>query len=112
MPVEGEDALVPARPGQPIGLLGLQAGAGGDDEHVVGERLAVEQHDLVVVGVDPGDLCAMKVDAVSQLAAARPDDLVHLRETERDEQQARLVKVAIVAVDDVDLRLVLVVAAP
>ena len=36
--VEGEDLLHPARPGEALGLLGDQAGAGGDDQHVVGER--------------------------------------------------------------------------
>ena len=38
--------------------------------------------------------------------AARPDDLVGVGEPEGDEQQARLVDVAVVAVDDVDLGLV------
>ena len=51
--VEGEDALVPARAGQALGLLGLQPRAGGDDEHVVGEDVAVVEHDLVPVEPDP-----------------------------------------------------------
>ncbi len=48
----------------------------------------------------------MEDDAVAELAAARADDLVGLREAEGDEQQPRLVDVQVVAVDDVDLRLV------
>ena len=41
--VEREDLLHPARPGQPLGLLRDEAGAGGDDQHVVVERRAVGQ---------------------------------------------------------------------
>jgi hypothetical protein len=69
--VEGENAFVPALAGEPFSLLGLQARTCRDDEHVIDERLTIQQHDLVVVRVDPRDLCAMKLDAVSQLAAAR-----------------------------------------
>ena len=39
-------------------------------------------------------------------ACARPDDLLGLGEPERHEQQSGLVDVAVVAVDDRDLRLV------
>jgi len=50
-------------------------------------------------------------DAVAQLLPPRPHDLVHLREPERDKEQSRLVDVPVVAVDDVDLGLIVVEAA-
>ena len=97
--------------GQALGLLGLQAHAGRDDEHVVGEHGSVVEQHLVALGPDFFDLVLMEDDAASQLAPARPHDLVHVREPERDEEQARLVDVPVVAVDDVDLGLVRVEAA-
>jgi hypothetical protein len=42
----------------------------------------------------------------------RPDDLVDRRETERHEQQTGLIDVAIVAVDDMDVHVVLVELPP
>ena len=45
-------------------------------------------------------------DAGTQLSSPRTDDLIDVREAEGDEEQPRLVDVAIVAVDDVDLGLV------
>src|SRR6266542_4211136 len=53
----------------------------------------------------------MEDDAAAQLAPAWPHDLLHVREPEGDEEQARLVDVPVVAVDDVDLGLVRVEAA-
>ena len=53
----------------------------------------------------------MEDDAVAELAPARPHDLLHVREPEGDEEQARLVDVPVVAIDDVDLGLVRVEAA-
>ena len=50
----------------------------------------------------------MEDDTAAQLAAARPDDLVEGGEPERHEEQAGLVDVTVVTVDDVDLGLVLV----
>jgi hypothetical protein len=50
-------------------------------------------------------------DAVTQLPPARPHNLLDLRQPEGDEEQARLVDVPVVAVDDVDLGLVGVEAA-
>ena len=47
-----------------------------------------------------------KTSTAPKLASPRPHDLLEMRQPERDEQQARLVDVSIVAVDDVDLRLV------
>ena len=109
--VEGEDALVPAGPGQALGLLGLQAGAARDDEHVVGQHRAVVEQHLVALDPDLLDLVLVEDDAVAQLPPAGPHDLIDLREPERDEEQAGLVDVAVVAVDDVDLGLVRVEAA-
>jgi hypothetical protein len=48
---------------------------------------------------------------VSELPLPGPDDLFRISEPEGDEEQARLVDVAVVAVYDVDLQLVLVVPA-
>jgi hypothetical protein len=48
----------------------------------------------------------VKDDAAAELPAARPHDLLDLRQAEGDEEQPGLVDVAVVAVDDVDLRLV------
>ena len=98
--------LVPAGAGEALGLLRLQTRAGGDDEHVVGEDGAVVEQDLVALDADRVDLSLVEDDAVSQLPFARPDDLVQRGEPEGDEEQARLVDVAVVAVDDVDLGLV------
>jgi len=49
---------------------------------------------------------AVKDNFASQLAPARPHDLLQLRQPEGDEEQAGLIDVPVVAVDDVDLRLV------
>ena len=70
----------------------------------------VEQH-LVALDPDRLDLVLVEDDAVAQLAPARPHDLVDVREPEGDEEQAGLVDVPVVAVDDVDLGLVGVEAA-
>ena len=104
--VEREDALVPAGAGQPLGLLGLQPDAAGDDEHVVGQNRAVVEQDLVPLDPDRVDLALVEDDPVAELPPARAHDLVELREPERDEEQPGLVDVAVVAVDDVDLGLV------
>src|SRR6266540_6317315 len=110
--VEGEDALVPARPGHAFGLLRLQAHAARDDQYVVGKhRPVVEQH-LVALDPDLLDLVLVEDDAVAELAPARSHDLVDLRQPERDEEQAGLVDVPVIQVDDVDLCLVGVEAAP
>ena len=45
-----------------------------------------------------------ELDAVAQLGVPRAHDLVRLGEPEGHEQQPRLVDVAVVAVDDHDLR--------
>ena len=65
--VEGEHALVPARVGQALGLLRLQAHAGRDDEHVVREhRAVVEQH---LVALDPHLLDLVLVEEDAAVAA-------------------------------------------
>ena len=110
--VEGEDAFVPASSRHPFGLLGLQTHAGGHDEHVVREDSAVVEQHLVALDPDLRDLVLMEDDAVAQLAPTRSHDLVHVREAERNEEQPRLVDVAVVAVDDVDLSLVGVESTP
>ena len=105
--VEGEHALVPAGTGQALGLLGLQAHAGGDHEHVVGEHGAVVEQHLVALGLDLVDLVLMEDDAVVAAGAGAGRTIsLELREPERHEEQAGLVDVAVVAVDDVDLGLV------
>jgi hypothetical protein len=57
------------------------------------------------------DLRQTKVDAGSQLLTARANDLLRLLHSERHEQQAGLVDVAVVPVEDDDLGCVAVVAA-
>ena len=104
--VEGERSLVPARARQTLGLVRLQAHTGRDDEDVVSEHGAVIKQDLVSLDPHLFDLVLVKDDVGTQLSSPRTDDLVDVGEPERDEQQSGLVDVAIVAVDDVDLRLV------
>src|SRR6476659_8170304 len=53
----------------------------------------------------------MEDDAVAQLPPPRPHDLVDVREPEGDEEQAGLVDVPVVTVDDVDLGFVRVEVA-
>jgi len=50
-------------------------------------------------------------DAAAQLAPARPHDLLDVCQPERHEEEARLVDVPVVTVDDVDLSLVRVEVA-
>ena len=108
--VEGEDALVPARPGHAFGLLGLEPDAARNDEDVVRECGAVVEQYLVAVDRDGLDLVLVEDDPVTQLALTRSHDRLDLRQSERHEEQARLVDVPVVAVDDVDLCLVRVEA--
>jgi hypothetical protein len=109
--VEGEDTLVPAGTGHAFGLLRLQTYAGGDDEHVVLQSGSVVEQDFVALGRDLLDLALVEHEAASQLVPTRPHDLIHMSEAEGDEEQAGLVHVPVVTVDDVDLRLVRVEAA-
>ena len=89
--------------GETLGLLGQQRRAGGDDEHVVGDRLAVGEVHGVVCRLDPVDLGDSELDAVVDLRMAGPNDLGRVGQAERDEQQAGLVDVSVVAVDHCDL---------
>ena len=57
-------------------------------------------------GLDPVDLDLAELDPRAQLLTTRSDDPVRLLEAEGDEQQAGLVDMAVVAVDDGDLGLV------
>jgi hypothetical protein len=75
----------------------------GDDEDVVGEGGAVVEQELVPLDPDRVDLTLVEDDPVSQLPHPWADDLVQRGEPERDEEQPRLVDVAVVEVDDVDL---------
>ena len=110
--VKGEDALVPARAGQPVGLLRLQARPGSDDEHVVRKPASVAEQHPVPVEIDRRNFGLVKEDAVAQLPPARSHDLVARCEAEGDEEQTGLVDVTIVPVDHVDLRLVRPVTPP
>ena len=109
--VEGEGPVVPAGPGEALGLLGLKPAAGCDDQDVVGEHGPIVEEDLVALDPDLRDLVLMEDDAVVELPAAWPHDLVELREPEWHEEQAGLVDVPVILVDDVDLGLVGVEAA-
>ena len=104
--VEREDTLVPARPGKPLCFLGLKPRAAGDDEDVVGKNRAVVEQNLVPLDPDLDDLVLVEGDVAAQLPVARAHDLVGLREPEGHEEQAGLVDVRIVSVDDVDFGLV------
>ena len=58
--------------------------------------------DGVLGEIDVLDLGEAEVDAAAKLGVTRPDDLLGLREPERDEQKPGLVEWAVVAVDDRD----------
>ena len=98
----------PLWPPEALGLLRLKRCAGGDHQHVVMHLDTVGEMNRVVDEIDALDLCETKIDAAAKLLVARPDDLLGLGEPERDEQQAGLVHVAVVAVDDRDARLIAV----
>ena len=101
--VEGVDRATPLGSLQALGLLRRKRRAGGDHQHVVLDILAVNEMDGVLGEIDVLDLGETEVDAAAKLGVARPDDLAGLREPEWNEQQAGLVDVAVVAVDDRDL---------
>jgi hypothetical protein len=110
--IEGEDALAPPRARQALRLLGLQPRAGRDDEHVVKQDAAVVEDDVAAISPDLAHLLLVEHDAVSELPAALPRDLVGARHPEGDEEEAGLIDVPVVAVDHVDLDLVRVEAPP
>ena len=110
--VEGEDFLHPARACHPLRLLRLQTAARRDDERVVREGRPVGEEDRVGFEVDAVDIRLVERDPVPELPAAGAHDVLDVGQAERHEQQARLVDVAVVPVDDRDLRLVGLVGAP
>ena len=59
--------------------------------------------DHVAGRLDAVDLGEAELDPVMQLRSTRADDLVRVGQAEGHEQQARLVDVAVVAIDDHDL---------
>ena len=101
--VEGEDVLLPARTGQPVGLLRLQPRAGGHDQHVVAQRGPVPEVYPVVLHVDVVDPGLAVADAGAELRPARAGYPPHVSPAERDEQQPGLVHVVSVAVHHDDL---------
>jgi hypothetical protein len=104
-------ALVPTGGGHAFRLFRLQPHAARDDESVVGKHRSVHEQHLVALDPDLRDLVLVEDDASVQLTPPRPHDLVDVRQPERNEEEARLVDVTVVAVDDMDLRLVQVEAA-
>ena len=101
--VEGEDPLHPARAGEAVGLLREQPGAGRDHQHVVWDGRPVGQQDLVPVQVDAVHSGLPEGDTRTELAVPRPDQAAGLGLPERHEQQARLVDVLVIGIDDDDL---------
>ena len=100
--VEGEHLVHPPGTGQAFGLLGNEHGACGDDEHVVAEDRSVRESDLVGPEIDVVDRARHRRSrgGAGDPSAAR----CRLRgEPERHEEQARLVYVTVVLVDDGDL---------
>lgn len=96
--VEGVHRLPPARAGESLGLLGHEPGAGGDHERVVEQRRPVRQPDPRGFSVDVVDRAAVVLDPPAQLPRPRPDEVFRLGETERHEQQTRLVDMLVVLV--------------
>src|SRR5581483_10399936 len=76
--------------------------AAGDDEHVVVERRPVLESHPLRVDVDTVDGRLHELDAAMQLPAPRSHDVLDVGETEGHEQQARLVDVTVVLIDDGD----------
>jgi hypothetical protein len=79
------------------------SGAGGDNQDVVAEDGAVGQRDLVPGDVDAVDQGAAERDTWPELTVSRPDQAGRRGHPERHEQQARLVDVLVVGIDDHDV---------
>jgi hypothetical protein len=102
--IEGEDVLLPARPGQPVGLFRQQLRAGGHDQDVISQHGPALQVHLVARHLDTVDPGLAVADAGAELAPARAGYPPHVGQAERDEEQSGLVHVAVVAVHHDDLR--------
>ncbi len=63
--IEREHALVPACSCHALGLLGLQAHAARNHEHVIGQHRPVVEQQLVALGAHLFDLVLVEEDAVS-----------------------------------------------
>ncbi|SKF61847.1 Uncharacterised protein [Mycobacteroides abscessus subsp. abscessus] len=91
-PVEGvevEDLAVPqAAVAHARGEVGTGTGAGGDQEPVVTEGLAVVEVDLIVLGSHRADAALDEVDAGWQVSMPRTADALRLVAAEGNEQVA------------------------
>ena len=101
--VEGEHLLVPAGAGQALRLVERKDRARRDHQHVVGDLAAVTEDHRIGMDVDPIDRLLDELDVAVQLILARPHDLLLVREPEGHEQQAGLIDVVVVLIDDHDL---------
>lgn len=98
--VEGEHLVHPPWSGQARRHLGNEGRAGGDDENVVTEQRPIGEVHLVRRDIDAVDLRLTEPDVAAELTLAGSYDVLAVRESERNEQQARLVDVAVVLIDD------------
>ena len=89
--VEGEDVPLPSGPGQPVGLVRQQLRAGGHDQDVVIQRVAVRQVHSGRSRRRRGRRGLAVGDAVMRLPPARAPCgyPLHVDQAERDEQQSR-----------------------
>jgi hypothetical protein len=97
--VEVEGGLAPARAGEAGQLLGGDARAGGDDEHVVVERAAVLEEHAVGGGVDAVERRDDELGLGRQDRPAGAHQLARRGLAEGHEEQPRLVDVVVVLVD-------------
>lgn len=100
--VEVEGGLLPSCVRETRRLLGQDAAPRRHDENVVGEHSAVGHEDLVLVRCDAVDLAEPELDARVEKVLAPLHDLLRPVLSEWEEQQARLVEVDVVTVDDGD----------
>ncbi len=101
--VEVEHRLVPLVIAEPGRLSGGRVGAGSDDQVVVREFGAVDQLDLVLLGLDEIDLAHHQLDARRDEATLWLLELLALVATKREEQEPGLVVVGLVLIDERDL---------
>ena len=101
--VKREHVGHPAGPVQSLGLLRQETGSGGHHEDVVVQRLPVVEVHAVAGQVDPFHPGHPEGDAVPELPLPPPGEAGHVTPAERDEQEAGLVHMLSVLVDDHDL---------